>query len=224
MKAIMCIEKIVLNGSDVVGNGEINNLRKIKGWNSKARRERMFEKVKLGPERFVSNYQWMLNQIGEKDSHKAIKAAICKLFNSPTKSQITLFEKDTCNRRSNDPKGKHFNKYNYFKIISENQEKEDLDEEESESAFGNITFTELNTVTRSMNASLESQKEDWETEKEKLLEKIKKLELRIEKFEEKEKRCAPLLNMYKREKVVKNGSGAYQINPEVNRLSIILER
>ena len=75
-----------------------------------------------------------------------------------------------------------------------------------------------------MNDSLESQKEDWETEKENLLEKIKRLELRIEKFEEKEKRCAPLLNMYKREKVVKNGSGAYQINPEVNRLSIILER
>ena len=97
-------------------------------------------------------------------------------------------------------------------------------EEESESEFGNITFSELNTVTRSMNDSLESQKEDWEKEKEQLLEKIKRLELRIEKFEEKEKRCAPLLNMYKREKVVKNGSGAYQINPEVNRLSIILER
>ena len=97
-------------------------------------------------------------------------------------------------------------------------------EEESESEFGNITFTELNTVTRSMNDGLESQKEDWEKEKEQLLEKIKRLELRIEKFEEKEKRCAPLLNMYKREKVVKNGSGAYQINPEVNRLSIILER
>ena len=99
-----------------------------------------------------------------------------------------------------------------------------MDQEETESSFGNITFTELNTVTRSMNDSLESQKEEWQTEKEKLLEKIKRLELRIEKYEEKEKRCAPLLNMYKRDKVVKNGSGAYQINSEVNRLSIILER
>ena len=107
MKAIMCIEKIVLNGSDVVGNGEINNLRKIKGWNSKARRERMFEKVKLGPERFVSNYQWMLNQIGEKDSHKAIKQAISLLFNSSTRIQVILFEKETGNRRSSDKKGKH---------------------------------------------------------------------------------------------------------------------
>ena len=106
-------------------------------------------------------------------------------------------------------------------IILENQEEMD---EETESTFGDITFTELNTVTRSMNDSLESQKEDWEIEKDNLLIKIRELEHRIQKYEEKEKRCAPLLNLYKRKKVVKNGSGAYQINPEVNRLSIILER
>ena len=105
MKAIMCIEKIVLNGRDVVGNGDINHLRRMKKWNTSSRREKMFEKVKLEPERFVTNYKWMLNQIGEKDSHKAIKAAICKLFNSSVKSQITLFEKETGNRRSYDPKG-----------------------------------------------------------------------------------------------------------------------
>ena len=105
MKAIMCIEKIVLNGRDVVGNGDINHLRRMKKWNTSSRREKMFEKVKLEPERFVTNYKWMLNQIGEKDSHKAIKAAICKLFNSPTRIQFTLFEKETGNRRSSDPKG-----------------------------------------------------------------------------------------------------------------------
>ena len=221
MKAIMCVEKIVKHGSDIVGNGCINDLRKLKNWNTKARRQRMFEKVKKGPERFISNYNWMLNEIGEKESHKAIKAAICKLFTRPTLSQVSVFEKETGNRRSSDPKGKDCHKNNFLIIIIELQD--DM-EEESESEFGNITFSELNTVTRSMNDSLESQKEDWEKEKEQLLEKIKRLELRIEKFEEKEKRCAPLLNMYKREKVVKNGSGAYQINPEVNRLSIILER
>ena len=93
---------------------------------------------------------------------------------------------------------------------------EEMEEEETESTL-DITMTELNTVTRSMYESLE-------TEKESLLEKMKELERRIQKYEEKEKRCAPLLNMYKREKIVKNGSGAYQINAEVNRLSIILER
>ena len=100
----------------------------------------------------------------------------------------------------------------------------ETNEVETESSFGDITFTELNTVTRSMNDSLESQKEDWELEKDNLLIKIRELEDRIQKYEAKERRCAPLLNMYKREMVVKNGSGAYQINPEVNRLSIILER
>ena len=99
----------------------------------------------------------------------------------------------------------------------------ETNEVETESSFGDITFTELNTVTRSMNDSLESQKEDWELEKDNLLIKIRELEDRIQKYEAKERRCAPLLNLYKREKVVKNGSGAYQINPEVNRLSIILE-
>ena len=105
MKAIMCVEKIVKHGSDIVGNGNINDLRKQKNWNSKARRQRMFEKVKMGPERFISNYNWMLNEIGEKDSHKAIKAAICKLFSRPTLSQVTVFEKETGNRRSSDKKG-----------------------------------------------------------------------------------------------------------------------
>ena len=105
MKAIMCIEKIVKHGSDIVGNGCINDLRKQKKWNSKARRQRMFEKVKMGPERFISNYNWMLNEIGEKESHKAIKAAICKLFTRPTLSQVGVFEKETGNRRSSDPKG-----------------------------------------------------------------------------------------------------------------------
>ena len=105
MKAIMCIEKIVLNGRDVVGNGDINHLRRMKKWNTSSRREKMFEKVKLGPERFISNYKWMLNQIGEKDSYKAIKLAISQLFNSATRSQVILFEKETGNRRSSDPKG-----------------------------------------------------------------------------------------------------------------------
>ena len=99
-------------------------------------------------------------------------------------------------------------------IILVNQE--EMDDEETESTL-DLTLTELTTVTRSMNESLE-------TDKETLLDKIKELECRIKKYEEKEKRCAPLLNMYKREKIVKNGSGAYQINAEVNRLSIILER
>ena len=112
-------------------------------------------------------------------------------------------------------------KNNNYIITSENQGK--TVEMEDESSQMDITFTELNTVTRSMNESFESQKEDWELERDNLLIKIRELEHRIQKYEAKERRCAPLLNMYKREKVVKNGSGAYQINPEVNRLSIILE-
>ena len=105
----MCIEKIVLNGSDIVG-GDINERRKLKKWNSKARRERMFERIKMEPERFISNYQWMVNQIGETATVKAIKAAICQLFNSRTRSQVILFEKETGNRRSSDQKGINFAK------------------------------------------------------------------------------------------------------------------
>ena len=105
MKAMLCVDKIVLNASDIIGNGDINDLRKIKKWNTSARREKMLNRIKMKPERFVTNYQWMLNQLGEKETVKAVKAAICQLFNSPTRSQVILFEKETGNRRSSDLKG-----------------------------------------------------------------------------------------------------------------------
>ena len=105
MKAIMCVDKIVLNGSDIVGNGDINDLRKKKKWNTSARREKMLDRIKMKPERFITNYQWMFNELGEKETVKAVKAAICKMFNSPTRSQVILFEKETGNRRSSDKKG-----------------------------------------------------------------------------------------------------------------------
>ena len=108
MKAILCVEKIVLNGSDIVGNGDINDLRKLKNWNTSARRAKMLDRIKMKPERFITNYQWMLNQLGEKDTVKAVKQAISQLFNSRTRSQVILFEKETGNRRSNDPKGTVF--------------------------------------------------------------------------------------------------------------------
>ena len=48
MKAIMCVDKIVLNGSDIVGNGDINDLRKKKKL-STVRRKMMKDVIPLLP-------------------------------------------------------------------------------------------------------------------------------------------------------------------------------
>ena len=83
-----------------------------------------------------------------------------------------------------------------------------------------ISFT--SSVTRS--AALDQERDQWEIERNALLAEIAELKAKVSKYEEKEHRTAPLLNLYRRELQVKNGSGAYIINPEVNRLSIVLER
>ena len=105
MKCIMSVEKLVLYGEGVTGPADINESRKQKKWNTKARRTKMFEKVKNKPERFVSNYQWMIVELGEKESHKRMKDGIAKLFSGCTRSETILFEKETGRRKSCDLKG-----------------------------------------------------------------------------------------------------------------------
>jgi len=83
-------------------------------------------------------------------------------------------------------------------------------------------MSELTTVTRSMNDSIQSEKEQWENERIELRTEIDDLKAQLAKYKEKDHRTAPLLNLYRRELQVKNGSGAYVINPEVNRLSVVL--
>ena len=82
----------------------------------------------------------------------------------------------------------------------------------------------MHTVTRSMDDSLQTERDQWETERAELKEKIAELEAKLKKYEEKDHRTAPLLNLYRREKKVKNGVGISVINPEINRISIVLER
>ena len=105
MKCVMSIEKLVLYGEGVTGPADIDYSRKQKKWNTKSRRARMLEKVKNKPERFVSNYQWMVNELGEQESQTKMKDGISKLFGDWTRSEAILFEKETGKRRSNDPKG-----------------------------------------------------------------------------------------------------------------------
>ena len=87
-----------------------------------------------------------------------------------------------------------------------------------------ITFTEMQTVTRSMDDSHQSEKDQWEAERSELLSQIDELKSKLKKYEEKDHRTAPLLNLYRREKKVKNGVGVSVINPEINRISIVLQR
>ena len=80
-----------------------------------------------------------------------------------------------------------------------------------------ITFTDMTTVTRSMDDSFQS-------EIEQLKDEIKKLKLKVERLEEEKKRVEPLVKLYERVKEVKNGSGQMIINPNLTRLNIVLER
>ena len=80
-----------------------------------------------------------------------------------------------------------------------------------------ITFTDMTTVTRSMDDSFQS-------ENEQLKEEIKRLKLKVERLEEEKKRVEPLVKLYERVKEVKNGSGQMIINPNLTRLNIVLER
>ena len=106
-------------------------------------------------------------------------------------------------------------------MLLESQEEEMEDES---ATFGDITMSEMTTVTRSMNDSIQSEKEQWEAERIELRTEIADLKAQLAKYKEKDHRTAPLLNLYRRELQVKNGSGAYVINPEVNRLSVVLAR
>ena len=102
-------------------------------------------------------------------------------------------------------------------------EKEDESECETEGE-SNITFSELETVTRSVGEEYRTEREQWDVERAELKEKIAELEAKIKKFEEKEHRTAPLLTMYRRQKKVKNGVGITTIGDEVKRISIVLQR
>ena len=102
-------------------------------------------------------------------------------------------------------------------------ETEDVSEGETEGE-SNITFSELETVTRSVGEEYRTEREQWDVERAELKEKIAELEAKIKKYEEKDHRTAPLLNMYRRQKKVKNGVGITTIGDEVKRISIVLQR
>ena len=105
MKAIMSIEKFVMYGSEVVGNGDINENRRRKSWNTRARRQRMLKKVNERPEKYVTNYKWMLNELGEKATQTKMADAISQLFSKPTRQFVTLLEKECERRHSHEMKG-----------------------------------------------------------------------------------------------------------------------
>ena len=105
MKVIMDIEKLVLFGDGICGNmdtGDIVSKRKNKNWNTKSRREKMLNKVKEHPERFISNYRWMKNDLGALDCENRIKDGIAKLFAEHKRHQVVIFEKEPGRRQSMD--------------------------------------------------------------------------------------------------------------------------
>ena len=215
MKSIMTIEKLVEFGDGICGKGDINRLRKLKKWNTGSRREKMFAKVKAQPEKFITNYGWMLVELGAIATSTKIKEAIATLFNHHTRTQFVLFEKETGRRHSMEG---NFVTINYK--MRNNIVLVESPEEETESMM-DMSFTSSIT-TRS--ESQERDRDQWEVERNELLVEISELKAELAKYKEKDHRTAPLLNLYRRELQVKNGSGAYIINPEVNRLSVVLAR
>ena len=96
-------------------------------------------------------------------------------------------------------------------------------EEETETMMDmSLDMSTSSVTTRS--ESQEKERDQWEAERMELLNEISDLKAEIAKYKEKDHRTAPLLNLYRRELQVKNGSGSYIINAEVNRLSVVLAR
>ena len=172
----------------------------------------MLKKIQEKPEKFISNYRIMVNELGPKETERVIKLAISNMFLKPTQNQLTLFEKDCSKRKSAELEGNCILELRKLKYLF-------LDESESEEQESelDITLSELTTVTRSMDDSFQS-------ENELLKEEIKKLKLKVERLEEEKKRVEPLVKLYERVKEVKNGSGQMIINPNLTRLNIVLER
>ena len=200
MKVVMSIEKLVMHGDGICGNmetGDINQKRKKAKWNTDSRRRNMFKKVKECPEKFISNYRWMKNELGAIEIDERIRDGIKQLFGCSKRQTVVIFEKEPGRRQSIDG--------------------ETLNESEEQPCEMDITFSELSTVTRSMDDSFQHENEELKAQ-------IKKLEQKVKDLEEKEKRVEPLVKLYERVKEVKNRTGHMIINPNLNRLNIILER
>ena len=218
MKCIMTVEKLVNFGDGICGNGDINRQRKLKNWNTRSRREKMFAKVQAQPEKFITNYEWMLVELGAIATSTKIKEAIATLFNHHTRTQFVLFEKETGRRRSMEGNfiRIHHKMRTYIVIV-------ESPEEETETMMD----MSLDMSTSSVTTRSEVQENDrvqWEIERSELKAEIAELKAEIAKYKEKDHRTAPLLNLYRREKKVKNGVGISVVNPEINRISIVLQR
>ena len=211
----MTVEKLVNFGDGICGKGDINRSRKLKNWNTGSRREKMFVKVKAQPEKFITNYGWMLNELGAIATSTKIKEAIATLFNHHTRTQFVLFEKETGRRRSMEGNLTTINYKMRTNIVLV-----ESPEEETESMM-DVSFTSSVTTRSEVQ---ETERAQWEIERSELKAEIAELKAEIAKYKEKDHRTAPLLNLYRRELQVKNGSGSYIINAEVNRLSVVLAR
>ena len=112
MKCIIEAQKLVKYAGEICGKTEGDfdaNRRKKKQWNTGARRERMLKKIQEKPEKFISNYGIMANELGPIETERAIKLAIKNIFGDPSRSRATLFEKDCSKRKSAELKGNfHF--------------------------------------------------------------------------------------------------------------------
>ena len=214
MQSVLEAGKLVKYGGDICGKTEKDfevNRKKKKEWNTTARRAKMFKRIQERPERLISNYAVMLTNLGAIDTESKIKHGIAKLFGNPSMSCVTLFTKE-CTRRRSLEEGMFYLLKSFFLIII--LDESELEEQPCEM---DITFSDLNSVTRSMDDS-------YQLENNELKEKIKKLELEVKDLQEREKRVEPLVKLYERVKEVKNGSGQMIINPNLTRLNIILER
>ena len=101
-------QKLVKYAGDICGKTESNfeaNRRRKKEWNTGARRGRMFKKIQEKPEKFISNYRIMVDELGPVETERLIKMAIHNMFADPSRSKATLFEKDCSKRKSAELKG-----------------------------------------------------------------------------------------------------------------------
>ena len=108
MKCILEAQKLVKFAGEICGKTETDfdaNRRKKKAWNTGPRRERMFKKIQQTPEKFITYYGIMVNELGPMETERVIKLAIHTLFHDPTRSKATLFEKDCTKRKSAELKG-----------------------------------------------------------------------------------------------------------------------
>ena len=105
MECILEAYKLEKFGDGVCGKNFETDRRKKK-FNTASRRERMFRKIQEKPEKFVTNYAIMVNNLGIRETETKIKNGIKDIFRFPTCSKVTLFSKDSTRRRSLESKGK----------------------------------------------------------------------------------------------------------------------